>query len=422
MKTVADLVNAIAHDVKVLEDSTLRVLLPSLLRARVELQRDLGQWLESHPDGAERFTAQQYRRAIVSVDAALATIGEMNPALVVHLTGAAKAASVMAAGHISDQLSQFGTMFGGSIRPTKISSAAIMARANREIIPRIRTSAARYVQSVREDMRHQFAIGLAKGENFEQLTNRLRHLGGPRGRVALRGVAGEPGAHVEEIAEGLFARYRYWAERVVRTEVINAYNVEHQAGIAELNDDLIADGQDPLDQKWDATPDFRLCALCSALDGEVRAVGEAFAPGVYHPPRHPCCRCVVVAWHPSWGAAKARMSSAEKKRRESKSVPASSSSIPAKGSVRTIPARELAARGYYEPKGRGVDRVKMDKARRAIAEGQRTPARVLVNERGDLEVEDGRHRIAAAIEADANIRVDFRRGIVGGGDVVFRTK
>lgn len=294
--------DSIANDVRRLEDDTLRALLPSLLRAREELRAGLAAWIASHPDDGElRFTAQNYRRAMASLDAAIRALGEVGPEMEAALGNAYEEAGGLAAQNLREEVVQFGAMYGSSIRPTQISTAAIVARGRNEVIPRMRTSAARYSQAVREDIRRQLAIGMVSGENFEQLTNRLRRIGGPRGLVATRGARGEDRDVVtEQIAEGLFNRYRHWAERVVRTEVINAYNVEHQAGIAELNDDLLEDGQDALKQRWDSTPDTRRCPLCREIDGEVRAVGEEFAKGITHPPRHPNCQCVVVAWHPAW--------------------------------------------------------------------------------------------------------------------------
>jgi hypothetical protein len=53
--------------------------------------------------------------------------------------------------------------------------------------------------------------------------------------VARRGVAGEPGAVTEVIAEGLFKRYRYWACRIVRTELQSATNGLLDEGIRELH-------------------------------------------------------------------------------------------------------------------------------------------------------------------------------------------
>jgi SPP1 gp7 family putative phage head morphogenesis protein len=297
---VDQLAHIIAADVAHLENDTIDAVMPALREARAELRRDLGEWL-ARADGAATFTAQDLRRGLLSIETALETIGQMRADLQTELAAASGASAELAASHLRQELARFANRFSGSIRPTQISTAAIIARAKHEIIPRIRTSSARYVQAVREDMRHQLAVGLAKGETFTQMTNRLRRLGGPRGLVALRGVKGDPGAHVEEIAEGLFTRYRHWAERVVRTEVMNAYAVEHVAGIAELNEDLKEDGDDPLLLKWDASPDKRICATCRGLDGRVTKVGKPFAPGITQPPAHPNCRCVAVAWHPSWG-------------------------------------------------------------------------------------------------------------------------
>lgn len=290
----------IAADVARLENSTIDAVMPALLAARDELRAGLAEWL-AKTNGNATFSAQDLRRGLVSINAALAAIGQMRPDLQTELLAAMHEGGSMASGHLREELARFGARFGESIRPTQISTAAIVARAKHEIIPRIRTSSARYVKAVREDMRHQLAIGLAKGETFTQMTNRLRRLGGPRGLVALRGVKGDPGAHIEEIAEGLFNRYRHWAERVVRTEVINAYNVEHIAAIDELNDDLREDGDESLYLKWDSSPDKRICPLCRSLDGRVSRVGKEFTAGIKQPPAHPNCRCVVVAWHPSWG-------------------------------------------------------------------------------------------------------------------------
>lgn len=297
---VEKMAHVIAADVARLEDKTIDAVLPALLEAREELRAGLAEWL-GKVDGDKTFAAQDLRRGLASIDAALEAIGQMRPDLQQQLGAATTAGAHLAASHIREELTRFGAKFGESIRPTQISTAAIVARAKHEIIPRIRTSSARYVQAVREDMRHQLALGLAKGETFTQMTNRLRRLGGPRGLVALRGVKGDPGAYVEDIAEGLFNRYRHWAERIVRTEVINAYNVEHVAGIEELNEDLKEDGDDELYLKWDASPDKRICPLCRSLDGRVTKVGKPFMTGIDQPPAHPNCRCVVVAWHPSWG-------------------------------------------------------------------------------------------------------------------------
>jgi hypothetical protein len=73
----------------------------------------------------------------------------------------------------------------------------------------------------------------------------------------------------------------------------------------------------------------------------------------------------------------------------------------------TLPARSIGDRGYYEPPGGGTDAVRITNARKAIAEGQREPIKLGVSPEGKIMVTDGRHRLAAAIEADAPIKVKW---------------
>jgi len=73
----------------------------------------------------------------------------------------------------------------------------------------------------------------------------------------------------------------------------------------------------------------------------------------------------------------------------------------------TLPARKIAERGYFEPPGGGVDEVRMANARNAIAVGQQEPIKLGVSPDGNILVTDGRHRLAAAIEADAPIKVKW---------------
>jgi hypothetical protein len=76
---------------------------------------------------------------------------------------------------------------------------------------------------------------------------------------------------------------------------------------------------------------------------------------------------------------------------------------------RTVDARSL--RNVRALPGTGADVVKMDKARRAIAEGQRDPVLLAQDRRGVLEVVDGRHRLAAAIEAGAKVKIRVVKGV-----------
>jgi hypothetical protein len=290
-----------AAQVDRLDKESMRALLPALVDARNELARDLAAWLRDAPDGDERFTAQQYRRAMVALDAAMDRIRSIAPEMEAQLQANAHAAGAMSREHLIEQVARFGAAFGESVYPTDLELAAVIAKGDELLIPRYRTSAARYANGMTEDIRHQLAVGVARNETWAQMKARLVRHGGPKGLVATRGVLGDPGATAEYIAEGLFRRHRYWAERLVRTELVQAYNVQHQTGI-----DLLNETRDPARtaeyvQRWDATLDRRACPICKGLDRRVAKIGGQFKGGYHSPPAHPQCRCLVVAWHVSWG-------------------------------------------------------------------------------------------------------------------------
>lgn len=271
-----------------------------LADAQKDVAAELADWLDAHPeDGASRFTAAKLKQALVQLQEAQRILkarvgGALGKAL---QDGNARAGS-LAHDHLKREVQALSKAFTGVVRPVKIAQAAALADANSLLIPRHRNSANRYGTQITEDFRHQLAIGVAKGESFEELTNRLVRHGGPRGFVSLRGTLGEPGAIGEQIAEGLFVRYRHWAERVVRTEVMDAYNTHHAVALADL------ERRDPgYSKRWDAFFDRRTCPVCKAFDGVVLAVDAEFAPGVPRPPAHPNDRCRLTAWRKEWAEA-----------------------------------------------------------------------------------------------------------------------
>jgi hypothetical protein len=289
------------HAIQALEPIALRSVLPVLKSVRDELRRDLEAWLATARDGAERFTAQRMRVALRSVEAAIREAERLEPAMYQALRFGDEATGMLAASSLDTEIARFGSMFGESIRPVQIDTAAIIARGDRLLYRRHTNSAARYAGQVGDDIRHQLAVGVAKGETFSQLKARLVRHGGPRGLVALEGRLGQPDVMAQVISEGLFAKHRYWAERLVRTELMHAYNLQHRAGIELLNGTL-QPGEAPFVRLWSAAADRRVCPFCRALDNTTAAIGGLFKFQIDHPPAHPNCRCVEVAWHPSWGS------------------------------------------------------------------------------------------------------------------------
>lgn len=285
-----------------LDKASMRALLPALIDAKNELTRGLAAWIAQAPGNDERYTAHQHRKAMLALDVALRRAAALGEDVQNTLVDNGTAAGELSAANLTEQVARFGRIFGESLNPIDLPTAALIAKGDRLRFKHYENSAARYAGAVGEDIRHQFAVGVAKGETFGQLKARLVRLGGPSGRVFTRGKEGDPGAIAEEIAEGLFRRHRHWAERLVRTELIEAYNDQHEAGIDLLNEHRDAAVTSEYLKRWDASLDKRICPVCRGLDRRTARAGENF-PGVnfQHPPAHPNCRCVVVAWHASWG-------------------------------------------------------------------------------------------------------------------------
>lgn len=296
-----EVINFVGGEVGRMERASVQAILPILDAAQRELTNDLAQWLATVPGGDAKFTAQRYRQALAQIKHTMAEIRAMEPALYQALLGNSFSAGQLATAHLQHEIQRFSLMYEGEARPTSLNAALIIARGNKELIPQFRSSAHRYAGGVGADIRAQLAIGVVRGETMDQLVNRLVRLGGPKGPVATRGVAGELGSVVENISEGLFTRYRHWAERLARTEVINAYNEHANVGLRDLAED------DPeMEKRWDASLDSRLCKVCQGLHGQTVPIMDAngvdhpFPGGYLRPPAHPCCRCAVVAWHKDW--------------------------------------------------------------------------------------------------------------------------
>jgi len=280
-----------------LPESVLRTLAPVLAQAQQETTQGLRTWLRD-AKGAERYTAQQHRTLLAHLERAFTTLGAANPTLLLAFQQSGTAAGRLAGAHLVQEIARYSSRFDGRELRVPLRLATLLAMGSRALVPRYRTSAARYADQVQRDLRRELAVGVLRRESIDQLTARLASIGGPRGLVAVRGVAGEPGAVVEHIGEGLFKRYRYWGERLARTELQHAYNVQVDAGLQ-----LAAPDVPGLLKRWDASSDLRICPRCAELHGAVRRLDEPFAPDLDTAPLHPNCRCRVGAWRASWSHA-----------------------------------------------------------------------------------------------------------------------
>jgi SPP1 gp7 family putative phage head morphogenesis protein len=292
---VTELLEYINHQVASLSISNLRKLTEILDIAEIELTRDLATW-SFLGKGDDRFTPQMYRNALVQIRGALEHVrGPVGEQLASFLRHQGTLAAALSTKHLITEVTRFSQLFEGSVRPIAIEAASVLAEGKALVWKKFATSAARYAGQVGEDIRKQLAVGVVRGETIDQLTTRLAKLGGPKGLVYTRGMPGSVNAKAEYIAEGLFTRYRHFAERLAVTETVNAYNEFALVGMDQLEQ------EDPgYFKRWDAAVDRRTCPNCYEYDGRLAELNGTFRGNIDHPPLHPRCRCAVVVWRKEW--------------------------------------------------------------------------------------------------------------------------
>jgi SPP1 gp7 family putative phage head morphogenesis protein len=380
---VKALLESVAADVDRLPATALREIYPALVAAEKETAQALTRWLSDNKDGSARYTAHRHRQLLIQLRTARTQAlkilrnqpgwtKDLESSLNRGLGKARTASGQLATTHIKQELATFDATFGHGLTPIDLDQAAVMARGENTLIQRHASSARRYSGKVWDDMRSQLTIGLLRNETVDQLTTRLQRMGGPP-------IAGAPG---EAAAQGLFRRYRHWAERVVRTEVIHSYNTMAHEGLKEAQ--TVEPG---LKRRWDSSMDVRLCIQCATLHGQVVDIDKPFSGGVMYPPAHPNCRCAVVAWHKDWAgdfsteqsqrmreieedkrreqmlkdAQRAQLQEAQRKRRE--------------GLARAAEAKRAAAKQAAEAKRTEAQRRAAAKAAAAKARAERAAAK-----------------------------------------------
>lgn len=296
VQALRDLLTAHALEAADLDAQAMRELRPLLAAARDELNRDLAAWMAAGKAG-DRWTPQSYRSSMLALEASMTSMDYSLTTGLASILGRHDAiARALANTHTARELLRFAQAEHIDAAPTvPLKVASILVSGRHAPMERYQTSAARYAGQVGKDIRRELAIGVLRGETNDQLIARLARHGGPRGLVALRGIAGTVGAITEVIPEGLFARYDYWGERIVRTELAHAYNEQ----IQDIRAGMLADFPD-LVRRWDSTADGRTCARCQEMSGRTSDPKTDRFPGDVDVPLHPNCRCRAGLWRPDW--------------------------------------------------------------------------------------------------------------------------
>lgn len=336
IEAVERLVRESVATVDALAPEALRALMPALSQARDELRADLKHWLDNAPNADERFTAYQRTQALRSIEASLGRVEQLEPAMSAALAVGRRAAGGLAVANLDTEIQRLSSIFGGGIPILpNLDAAAITAKGDRLLWKRHQISAARYAGGIGDDIKHQFAVGLAKGETFGQLTKRLAGNATFRNAVA----SSDPAAAAAMISDGMFHKWRHWGDRLVRTENMNTYNTQHDLAIVHVNNNRL-DGEEEYLRKWDASADVVTCPRCKELHGTTATIDGTFKWGIKAPPLHPYCRCVVLAWLARWGGEKGEQKARDHEGNDvepTKPKPAASTSLPPEGKPATLP-------------------------------------------------------------------------------------
>ncbi|MEY5061177.1 MAG: Phage Mu protein like protein, partial [Planctomycetota bacterium] len=210
--------------------------------------------------------------------------------------------------------------FTGIHRPLQLRQADQLRSATRgaqaSLLRQMPTSVDRYGAAMIGEMEGMIRVGLTMGASMDDMIGWFTGHGGPKGKVSLRATVTPSGVvRLEEadIPEGLFERKRYWAERIVRTEVLRAYNGARQEAFEAIRATDFPD----LKKKIVAILDSRTAEDSIAVNGQVRGLGELFVDGAgrqyLYPPARPNDRETTIPWRDEWGGAASRARPSEKR-------------------------------------------------------------------------------------------------------------
>jgi hypothetical protein len=196
--------------------------------------------------------------------------------------------------------------FTGIVTPLRLAEAdqmrAAAGTAKGMWARQFPTSVDRYGTKMLGEAERIARAGLLSGATLDDMVGALTGHGGPKGKVSMAAVVTPNGVlrtREEDIPEGLFKRHKYWAERLMRTELAKAYNGARQTGLEEMAKD-----HPNLRRKILAILDKRTAPDSLAVHGQIRGIKDPFQDGagrVYlYPPGRPNDRETVIPWVGDW--------------------------------------------------------------------------------------------------------------------------
>jgi uncharacterized protein with HEPN domain len=182
-------------------------------------------------------------------------------------------AVALAPDHIEDEIEAWLSFYGAEART--INLGAVASLEVETLIERYQESLAAYGQTVANRIRDDIANGIISRESINSIVDGVR-----------ASINGE----------------QWRAERIVRTEMMNAYNEAHYQGLLEAQRTDIPE----LQKSCIATFDARTDADSLPVNGQVQDLGDPFVDGdgrqYLHPPGRPNDREKEIAWLPESAA------------------------------------------------------------------------------------------------------------------------
>lgn len=209
--------------------------------------------------------------------------------------------------------------FSGIVQPMRLREAAqlrhVKGTASGAWARQFPTSVDRYGDKMLGEFEEIIRAGLVSGSSMDDIIAAVTGHGGPTGKVSMAAKvtpAGVLRVVEHDIPEGLFTRHKYWAERLVRTEMLKAYNGARQAALEHQHDNDFPG----MKRKILAVLDKRTAPDSIAVHGQIRGIREHFVDGAgrsyLYPPARPNDRETVIPWRTEWEDSSENLSEWEK--------------------------------------------------------------------------------------------------------------
>ena len=278
---------------------------------------------------ADTFTAQHLRSTQVQVESGIrAMLKKLEQGDTFNLLDTSIAQTL-------DEIAFYEPTFrGGATGRIQIEALRRIAAPQNLLLNQYRVSMESYGASLIRDVQGRLGVNLVKRSSWRQMSLDVA------GKLDGNAIVGA----------------QWKAERIVRTELVNALSVGHQVAL-ETSAEILPG----LKRQWDATLDSRTSSICETLNGRVREMNKPFGSylgqPVMRPPAIPNCRSRMVPWHADWvdlddtiDPGTAPKKPAPKPRPAPKPKPAPKPAPAPKPKPRKIPTKKIKAKPAPKPR------------------------------------------------------------------------